>query len=211
VEVIRADNLWKSFGPTVALRDVSVAIGEGLYLLLGPNGSGKTTFLKLVVGFLKPTRGRLTVLGHAPWRDYVKLRERLAFAFEGMPLPWWESGKGFIEEYCGLRCCDESTILEAARKLGVVEYWERPILGYSSGMRKKLLLLLALGVKADLYVLDEPFTLIDKRSLEELCNLLSQLPGRATLVATHIVPEAIRQLNPSILEFSEGQILREVA
>lgn len=206
MEMIVAEHLWKRFGATVALRDVSVKIGGGLHLLLGPNGSGKSTFLKLVVGFLRPTRGRLTVLGYTPWRDYARLQGKIAFAFEEMPLPWWETGREFIETYCGLRGCDEGMLAEAARRLGVLEYWERPIYRYSSGMKKKLLLLLALGVRADIYVLDEPFTLLDRRSLEEVCRLIPQLPGGTTLIATHIVPDPIRELEPAVLEFSEGTI-----
>ncbi len=206
MEVVVAEHLWKKFGPTVALRDVSLRVEEGLYLLLGPNGSGKSTMLKLVAGFLKPTRGRITVLGYTPWRDYTKLRGRIAYAFEGMPLPWWMSGREFIESYCRLRGCDDELLAQASRRLGVLDYWERPIFGYSSGMKKKLLLLMALAVSSDLYILDEPFTLLDKKSLEEACDLIAQLPGKTILIATHIIPDPVKDMEPSVIEFYEGAV-----
>ncbi|QOJ78848.1 ABC transporter ATP-binding protein [Infirmifilum lucidum] len=206
MEVVVAEHLWKRFGPTVALRDVSLRVEEGVYLLLGPNGSGKSTMLKLVVGFLKPTRGRITVLGYTPWRDYTRLGERVAYAFEGMPLPWWMTGREFVEGYCRLRGCDDEMLAQACGRLGVLDYWDRPIFGYSSGMKKKLLLLMALAARADLYVLDEPFTLLDRKSLEETCSLIAQLPGKATLIATHIIPDPVKETKPSVIEFYEGTI-----
>jgi ABC-type multidrug transport system ATPase subunit len=207
VEVVVAENLSKRFGFTWALRGVCLKLGGGLHLLLGPNGSGKTTFLKLAVGMLKPTSGLVRVLGLDPWREWPELSKRVAFAMEGAPLPWWMSGRSLLRELCSMRGSPFSGVERLAGELGVAGYWERPILTYSSGMAKRLHLLAALGFEADLYALDEPFTLVDKATIAKLVQLLEELRsgGRTLLVATHYLPEGLEA--DTIVRFEDGRVV----
>jgi len=207
MEVVVAENLSKRFGFTWALRDVSLKLGEGLHLLLGPNGSGKTTFLKLALGMLKPTSGLVRVLGLDPWREWPKLSERVAFAMEGAPLPWWMSGRALLAELCSMKGSPFTGVEKLARELGVSGYWDRLILTYSSGMAKRVLLLTALGFEAELYVLDEPFTLVDRATIDKLVQLLKELrsSGRTVLVATHYLPEGLEA--DTLVRFEDGRVV----
>jgi len=210
VEVVVAENLSKRFGFTWALRGVSLKLGGGLHLLLGPNGSGKTTFLKLAVGMLKPTSGLVRVLGLDPWRDYAKLSAKLSFAFEGLPLPWWVSGKAFIERLASMR--GSILLRSVAEELGVTAYWHRLPFTYSSGMAKRLLLLLALGFEAEVYVLDEPFTLLDREAVRLVSRKLRELAesGKTILVATHYVPKELEDAISTLTRFENGEIIAHV-
>lgn len=205
--VVEAVSLCKRFGFDWALRDVNLRLEKGLHLLMGPNGSGKTTFLKLAVGMLKPTSGSIRVFGLDPWRDFGKLAGRVSVMFEGTPLPWWLTGVEFAEQV--LRARRRSAIAEELfSSLAIEEYWERYTFTYSSGMKKRLQLAVALGLEADLYVLDEPFTLLDEQSLEVVTRFISELSSNATiLIATHFVPKSIEEIAGSIVRFHNGRII----
>ncbi|MCD6563411.1 MAG: ABC transporter ATP-binding protein [Thermoproteales archaeon] len=207
--IISLENVWKRFGVDLALRDITLKLGHGLHLVVGPNGSGKTTLLKLIVGMIKPTKGSVKVFGLDPWKYYYRLRGKIAFAFEGLPLPWWMSGKEFVESVCMLGGYDIKKMVEVSEDLGVTEYWQKSIGSYSSGMKKRLLLLLSFGIKAELYVLDEPFTLIDEKTLNRVIDLMSELKklGKILLIATHYIPEKIRKEADTIVKISRGSIV----
>lgn len=206
MEVVIAKKVWKRYGMTVALKDVTLCLEEGLHVLVGPNGSGKSTFLKIILGFLQPTSGEVLVLGRNPWSHYPELSRSIAFSLEGMPLPWWKSGYDFLNDVCRMRGCEWDRLLRAASHLDVRNYWHRSIAGYSSGMKKKIILLLALGFDAKLYVFDEPFTLIDRDTLTKVIDSIIELTenGRTVIVATHYIPDRFIETINSTIEFFDG-------
>jgi len=205
--VVEAVSLSKRFGFDWALRDVSLRLGKGLHLLMGPNGSGKTTFLKLTAGMLRPTSGSIRVLGLNPWRDFRKLACRISVMFEGTPLPWWLTGVEFVEQVLSARM--RSAIAEELfSSLAIEEYWGRYMFTYSSGMKRRLQLAIALGLEAELYVLDEPFTLLDEHSLDIATGFIRKLSSSATiLIATHFVPKGIEEAAHSIVRFQNGRVV----
>lgn len=208
MEIVRAVSLSKKFGRDWGVRNVNLSLGEGLHVLLGPNGSGKTTFLKLVVGMLKPTSGYIRVFGLDPRRDVSKLSNKVSFAFEGLPLPWWLSGEEFAEHIFSVR--EPSRQLEKLlSSLGVENYWKKTPLAYSSGMKKRLQLALALGCDAELYVLDEPFTLLDASSIEAITAFIREAVSscKTFLVATHFLPEGFTEMASTIVRFLDGSVV----
>ena len=100
---------------------------------------------------------------------------------------------------------------EAARRLGVEGYLGKPIVTYSSGMKKRLLLLLALGVEAEVYLLDEPFTLVDAATrrivAEEVVGLGES--GRTVLLSTHMVEGAVLEAAVDVLCLEDGSVAGE--
>jgi ABC-type multidrug transport system ATPase subunit len=208
VEVVEAVGLGKRFGLDWGLRNVTLSLSEGLHVLMGPNGSGKTTFLKLVVGLLRPTTGYVKVFGLDPRKDFSLLSKKVSFMFEGLPLPWWMSGEEFAELVFSTR---ESSPMaaELASSLAVKAYWRKLPLAYSSGMKKRLQLTIALGCEAELYVLDEPFTLLDSASLSKVLSAVRELSlkGKTLLVATHFLPEGFMDMASSIIKFHNGMIV----
>ncbi len=207
-ELIVSRGLWKRFGSTVALRDINLIINGGLHLILGPNGSGKSTFLKLSCGLIKPTGGSIYTLGLNPWRNRVKIIKRVGVAFEDIALPDWLSGRDFLRYVVERRRSDWSLMLEMAREFGVTSYWDKMIRGYSSGMRKKIILLSALGWRPEILILDEPYTLLDRKSIEVLNGILKRTIGEIglVLVASHIFSGLESYVNSLTILF-DGEVI----
>ncbi len=194
-EIIIAENLTKIFGATTALDNVTIKLGYGIHLLLGPNGSGKTTFIKLCLGLIKPSKGILEVLGLRPWLYRHVLSPRVSYVVEGFNIPWWLSGRDYALMFSRLRGVNWNIIKENAYYLGVVNYWNRPIYTYSSGMKKRLVLALGLIEGYEVYLLDEPFTLIDDNTKRKVINLIEKLGKNSTMIiSTHVLLEQLSRI-----------------
>jgi ABC-type multidrug transport system ATPase subunit len=189
--LLEAVNVWKHFGATVALANVSLSLDRGLHVIAGPNGSGKTTLLKMWSGLLRPSRGRVRVLNLDPWLQKTSLLKRVHVAFEDIQLPWWVSGLEYLRFVAASRGVSWGGVLEIAEMLEITGYWAKLIRGYSSGMRKRVLLAQALIGEPEIIILDEPYTLLDVKAVRVLHEVMrSKLKGGATVViATHILTE----------------------
>ena len=207
-EIILAKRLSKNFGLTKALDNIDLNIDRrGLHLLLGPNGSGKSTLIKLCLGLLRPSRGDLVVLGYKPWLKRHVISSKIMFVVENFSMPWWMNGISYARAYSRLRDVDWSLLYENLVYFNVTEYWWKPIYAYSSGMRKKLMLALGLVSGYELYLLDEPFTLIDKGSRRKTIELIEKLAKESTIVlATHILPEELFKLTETTTILVNGKM-----
>lgn len=195
-----AESVAKYYGRTRALEDVTVEFCRGLNVLIGPNGSGKTTLLRLFTGLARPTRGRVESLGLDPWRHRTRLLNRIGVGFEGMRLPWWLTGEEVLRLYARTRGIPWSRILEVAESLGVTEYVRRSIRSYSMGMRKKILLAIALAGDPEALILDEPYTLLDSATILVLDSiLLREAREKPVIVASHVRTEALEQADRMLL------------
>lgn len=188
MSVLEALNLWKNFGATIALRDVNLSLDKGFHVIAGPNGSGKSTLLKIWSGLLRPSRGSVRTLGLNPWVERSRVLRRVHVAFEDINLPWWTTGLDYLKHVAYTRGVKWSDVVELAEILGVTDYWSKGIRGYSSGMRKKVLLLQALMGEPDIMILDEPYTLLDVRSVTKLQEIIwgKVRSGVTVVIATHI-------------------------
>jgi ABC-2 type transport system ATP-binding protein len=189
--LLEAVNVWKHFGATIALANVSLSLDRGLHVIAGPNGSGKTTLLKIWSGLLRPSRGRVRVLNLDPWLQKTSLLKRVHVAFEDIQLPWWVSGLEYLRFVAASRGVSWSGVLEIAEMLEITGYWAKLMRGYSSGMRKRVLLAQALIGEPEIIILDEPYTLLDVKAVRVLHEVMrSKLKDGATVViATHILTE----------------------
>ena len=199
--VFRAEDVWKRYGATLALRGVSLEIGRGLSVLVGPNGSGKSTLLRILTGLAKPDKGVVESLGLDPWRHRDKLLKRIGVVFEGMQLPWWLSGRDALELLASKRSPGSfDSVKEYAEILGVTEYWSRSIRGYSMGMRKKLMLAAGFGLAEEALVLDEPYTLLDAHSVRLVDEIVAKISQSIpVVVATHVITTRIMMANKAIM------------
>lgn len=206
--MFEARHLWKVFGKTVALRDINLGFGGGLHILLGPNGSGKTTLLKLWTGLLKPTKGEVKVKNLDPWSNRATLMRFMGVAFEDTVLPWWTSGKDYLKFLASQKRAKWSLVVELAERLGVTAYWTKTIRGYSSGMRKKIVLLAALAGEPEILVLDEPYTLLDRNSVDSLNQILVEnIPSiEAAVIASHVFT-GIEERTSSIAVLVNGSLV----
>lgn len=181
------------------LQDVSLTLPAGaVTVLLGPNGSGKSTLLRVIAGMLQPDAGvrRLgdgtTLPPHAPPPRAVVLVEEPAFY---PTLDGWANVRYLLRLAAladGRQTVDDQTIKDALITVGLDAVADRPVGGYSRGMRQRLGLAVVLAYQPDLVVLDEPATGLDEPGRTLLHELLDRwrAAGVAVLVTTHEVAEA---------------------
>lgn len=197
--------------PTV-LQEIKLEIPKGQIVgLLGPNGAGKTTLIKLIAGLLKPTQGHISVLGQNPFLD-ASVRQHLGVmhqtpGFEQM-LTGWENLYIF-GRFFDLSPSDVSkTVRVLEESLGPFPYFERPIITYSGGERRRLQIIRALLGRPSILLLDEPTVGIDVHGrfqfYSALQDILAQYP-MTIIWTTHYLEEVERNCERVIL-LVEGTI-----
>src|SRR5215472_4198564 len=183
--------LLKSFGSTRALNglDLTVETGE-VYGFLGPNGSGKTTTIRILLGLLRADAGSVVLLGGDPWRDAVELHRRLTYVPGEVSL-WPNLSGGEIIDLLGrLR-----GVLNRRRRDELIERFEldptKKARTYSKGNRQKVGLVAALASDADLFLLDEPTSGLDPlmEAVFQDCIRENRAQGRTVLLSSHILAE----------------------
>ncbi len=191
---IRADGLSKTFRHVRALEDLSLDIPTGAtYFLLGPNGSGKTTFIRLLAGVLRRTRGTIRVLGIDPYRRPDRLAKMIGIAYEAHYIPPAMSARKFLQFAATARGQSETSVEQTSDLFGLTSFQDRETGTYSAGMRKRVALAQAFIGDPALLVLDEPFTNLDPEGRMLLVRLLAARSDRGltTLVSTHLAETAI--------------------
>jgi ABC-2 type transport system ATP-binding protein len=193
--LLSIDKLTKVYGKFAALRELSLAVRPGEVVgLLGPNGSGKTTALRTVLGFLKPTSGRVTLAGHDCWRDSVAARRHVAYLPGELRLYDSMTGRQLVRFLARLRgeaggAADPADIDPLARRLDIDP--DKPLTTLSSGMKRKVALLTVLLPRVPLVILDEPTNTLDPTMRDALMEqlLLAKVAGKAVLFSSHVLAE----------------------
>lgn len=181
----------KSFGRTRALDglDLSVEFGE-VHGFLGPNGSGKTTTIRVLLGLLRADGGEVVLLGGDPWHDAVALHRRLAYVPGEVDL-WPKVTGGEVIDVLGRLRGD----LDRRRRDELLDRFEldstKKARTYSKGNRQKVALVAALASNAELLILDEPTSGLDPlmESVFQDCVREVKAQGRTVLLSSHILAE----------------------
>jgi ABC-2 type transport system ATP-binding protein len=191
VNAIEVANLRKAYGKSVALDglDLTVAAGE-VHGFLGPNGSGKTTTIRVLLGLLRADGGRAVLLGGDPWRQAVELHRRLAYVPGDVTL-WPNLTGGEVIDLLGrLRGG-----LDPKRRAELLERFDldptKQARAYSKGNRQKVALVAALASDAELLILDEPTSGLDPlmEAVFRECAQDERARGRTVLLSSHILSE----------------------
>ncbi|MFY8105373.1 MAG: ABC transporter ATP-binding protein [Elstera sp.] len=212
--MIEAQALTKSFGGTDAVRDVSFSVHKGEVLgFLGPNGAGKSTTMKMITGFLAPTRGTARVCGHDILTQTRAAQRRLGYLPEGAPAYGDMTPFGllsFVADVRGLKGGERKkrieAALDAAQVRGVVH---QPIDTLSKGFKRRVGLAQALLHDPDVLILDEPTDGLDPNQKHDVRTLIRDMaPEKAILISTHILEE-VEALCSRTLVIARGQIVAD--
>ena len=192
------DHLTKHYGNVVALNDVSFSITDGITGILGENGAGKSTAIKILLGLLQPTSGSARVLGQDAFES-VAVRARLGYMPEHDCLPSQASAAEFLThmaEVSGLPPSMARTrAADTLRHVGLFEERYRAIGGYSTGMKQRVKLAQALVHDPAFVFLDEPTAGLDPIGREEMLALVRKTHrdfGISVLLSSHLMADVER-------------------
>ncbi len=201
----------KGYGQVIGVNNLTLRIGPGVTGLLGPNGAGKSTLLQLATGQLRPSQGEVRVLGVRPWNN-AGLNRCIGLCPEQDAMFEWMTGRRFLRacgELAGLgrRGAREAAdrVLEQVKMTAAAD---RPVRGYSKGMRQRTKLAQALIHDPEVLFLDEPLTGTDPVARHELMGLVAGLAraGRTILVSSHVLYE-VQALTSQIVLMNRGRLV----
>jgi ABC-2 type transport system ATP-binding protein len=192
---IEATSLKMDFGRIVAVDDVSFTVGNGEVLgFLGPNGAGKTTTMRMLTGYLRPTRGSISICGVNMLTHPVKAKARIGYLPEGAPLYPELTPAAFLRftgQARGLRGKDlEDRMARTADLVHLTEVWNQNIETLSKGFKRRLGLAQAILHDPDVLILDEPTDGLDPNQKHEVRQLVRDMARTKTIIiSTHILEE----------------------
>ncbi|MBF6192039.1 MULTISPECIES: ATP-binding cassette domain-containing protein [Nocardia] len=214
-DAIVAEGLVKRYGQLVALDGLDLRVEEGtVTALLGPNGAGKTTTVRVLTTLLVPDAGHATVAGIDVLRDPQTLRSRIGASGQYAAVDEYLTGFENLEMVGRLYHMGVQRSKERARELlerfRLTDAADRPVKGYSGGMRRRLDLAGALVANPPVLFLDEPTTGLDPRARLDLWDVIEELVagGTTLLLTTQYMDEADR-LADSIAVIDHGKVIAE--
>lgn len=204
--IIKVDNVTKKFGSDIALSNVSIEFERGkIYGIVGRNGSGKTVLFKTIIGFLKPTSGRVIVDGKEIGKD-TDFADNIGIIIET---------PGFLSAYNGYKNLEylasikniigKKEIKESMQRVGLDPNSKKKVSKYSLGMRQRLGIAQAIMENPDILILDEPMNGLDNQGVEDVRNILLNLreEGKSIILASHN-KEDIEVLCDEVYEMDHG-------
>jgi ABC-2 type transport system ATP-binding protein len=211
--VVDARELGRWYGDVVGVSDVSVTIDGGIVGLLGANGAGKSTFLKLLVGELKPSRGSIRVLSQTPFAN-PRLYRRLGFSPQQDAL-WADltarETLEFLLRVGGFaRGESRERADRALRRVKLESAADRRVGGFSKGMRQRVRIAQAIAHDPEFVVLDEPLNGLDPLARRDALDLFRDLAagGAHVLVSSHVLHE-VEELTRTVLLLHKGRVLAQ--
>jgi ABC-2 type transport system ATP-binding protein len=186
---IELDGVTKRFGDVTAVHDLSLQVEEGeVYGFLGPNGAGKSTTINMLLDFVRPSSGRVRVLGMDAQADSVAVRRRTGVLPEGYDVYTRLTGRKHVEFAARSKevTVDAESVLE---RVGIADAADRRADEYSKGMRQRLVLGMALVGDPDLLILDEPSSGLDPAGAKEMRDIVRDEADRGTTVffSSHVL------------------------
>src|SRR3954454_21722249 len=189
--VIETSGLTKRYGRTVALDGLDLTVRPGeVHGFLGPNGAGKSTTIRILLGLARADAGTVRLLGGDPWRDAVRLHQRLAYVPGEVNL-WPNLSGGEVIDLLGrLRGG-----LDPGRRASLLERFQldptKKVRAYSKGNRQKVALVAAFASEVELYLLDEPTSGLDPLMEGVFQDVVREVrdEGRTVLLSSHILSE----------------------
>lgn len=209
-KLLECQNLCKSFGKKQILKNVSFEIDEGdILAFIGPNGSGKTTTIKLILGLQSIDKGKVVINGYDIKKDFVKAISNVGAIVENpdtyMYLTGWQNLKLIANMYKGIT---NEKIMEIVKLVDLEKRINDKVSKYSLGMRQRLGIARALINNPNILILDEPTNGLDPEGIKDLRILLKKLAkeGLGILISSHNLAELESFCN-KVLIIDEGTII----
>lgn len=191
MKILELNNISKNYGKVQALRNVNLTLDHGIYALLGPNGSGKTTVMKIIAGLLKPTEGIVTYRGESITNNRNYLAHLGYMPQYPAMYPFFSVIEFllYVAELKGLIDCT-GEIEQLLARVELSDVWDRRISALSGGMKQRLSFCAAALGNPEVLILDEPTAGLDPAQRVALRNLISEIGAQKTVLwATHIVSD----------------------
>ena len=208
--VVLARGVSKWYNQVIGLNNFSVEIGRGITGIVGPNGSGKNTFFKIVTGTIRSEVGELTVLGQRPWKNPPLLRD-IGFCPDYDFLPFDLTGEEYLRFAGGMHGMKGTAMAARIREVleifGMKEAADRKMGGYSKGMVQRIKMAGSMLHDPKLLLLDEPLTGTDpvaRRDLMDMITDLHKVHGHDIFVSSHVLHE-IERLTSNVALIYKGR------
>jgi len=214
--MIEVQQLTKRYGELTAINNISFSVASGQILgFLGPNGSGKTTTMRIITGFMPASSGTVKVAGFDIFDDSFEARKRIGYLPENPPLyndMTVASYLRFVAKIKGMRKADIADALDRVlHRCGLSSVIDRVTGHLSKGFRQRVGLAQAIIHNPQVLVLDEPTVGLDPQQIIEIRSLIKELAGAHTVVlSTHILPE-VAQVCEKVVIISSGRVVMEDA
>lgn len=212
--MIEVQHLTKRYGDLTAVSDISFSVASGQILgFLGPNGSGKTTTMRIITGFLPATSGTIKVAGFDIFDDSFEVRKRIGYLPEHPPLyddMTVTAYLRFVARIKGMPGAEIADALDRAlTRCGLTTVADRVTGHLSKGFRQRVGLAQAIIHNPAVLVLDEPTIGLDPQQIIEIRALIKELAGAHTVVlSTHILPE-VAQVCEKVVIINAGRVVME--
>ena len=210
---ISVKNLYKKFGKTVALDDISFTSKEGVNIILGPNGAGKSTFLRCVIGLYKPSSGSVLVYGKRPYFD-DEIRNKMALLSDNYALYDFLTVKQNLRFFGNLYKLGDSEIYEKSKKIlkemDALKFLDRKVVELSRGTKQKIAFCRAMLNDPDVLLLDEPTAFLDASSSEWIRNfILDYGRKKKTILFVTQKLDEVSRFNSRLIIMREGKIVED--
>jgi len=209
VDAIRFDGVRKTFGRVVAVDRVDIAVPSGSFVgLIGHNGAGKTTCLRMLMGLLRPSEGTVRVLGLDVVAEPLEARRRLGAVPDEPAIYEWLTAREFLELVASVR--GEGNVGQALELAALGGDADRPVREYSQGMRRRTALAAALLGRPAVIVLDEALNGLDPPTAARVKAVLRAAvdEGRTVLLSTHVV-ETVAAVADRVILLARGRVVAD--
>ena len=197
--VVKLERVSKHFGPIKAVDGLSLEIRKGeVFGLLGPNGAGKTTTVRMVCGLLKPTSGRILVMGYEMPREALKARKHIGLLPQESDVYEMLTGRENLEYFARLYGLEgeelNRRVEEVLELVGLSKRADDRAGEYSGGMKRRLMVARAIVHDPDIVILDEPTMGLDVFAVRRIRSLIKKLAegGRTVILTTNDLEDAER-------------------
>jgi len=211
--IVILEKVEKRFGSNIGLQGVSLRVRRGDFvILLGRNGAGKSSLLRILAQLIRPYSGEVKVFGMDIRHNPESIREKIGFVAHNTLLYLHLTARENLRFYAKLYELNgaDGEVQSALKEAGLEFNADRPVRGFSRGMQQRLAIARATLHQPELLLLDEPFSGLDLEAAELLSERLQQwvAAGRTIIMATHALEQGLRDVTRWVL-LEKGQIVEE--